>query len=1114
MAFLNGIASGDTTKSSTILWASSNVTGKIKFEYSTSPTFSNIIDTESGIVSDSLLPVKITVNGLIPKTTYFYRVTDAEGAIATGQFRTSAPEGKQTGLRFGASGDWRGELSPYPAIANAPARNLEFFLELGDTIYADYPSPNLNQPQAQSLEDFRTKHSEVYGVRLGKNFWADLRSSTSVLATIDDHEVINDFEGGTLAASDPRFNDTTPGRLINDTQLYEKGLQAFQDYNPLRDEFYRNTGDSRTSEERKLYRYNTYGSDAATFVLDARSFRDRGLPAISNPTDPAQVGSFLASSFTPNRTMLGQVQLDDLKRDLLRAEDKGITWKFVTIPEPIQNLGVVGASDRYEGYAAERTELLKFINENKISNVVFVTADIHGTLVNNLTYQQGPGQPQIPTSAFEISTGSIAFDAPFGPTVARLAAAAGLINPSQQAFYNSLPTNAAKDGFIKNLIDRQLTALGYDPLGLDKNLPNTNGKIDAKLLQGEYLSTHTYGWTEFDINPANQKLTVTTYGIPFYTEAELKTNPSAVINRTPSIISQFEVNPAQSRQDDDTLVKGVNFLGQATFPSRSVTVDGTQLGGLSGITYDPAKKVYYAISDDRQTNFGGYSEPGQSTRFYEMKVDLSSGQIDNSKVSFTKATKLLKPDASFYAPQSTDTEGISLTRKSTVLISSEGQVDASGQIRTKPFINEYSVATGRFVRSLPIPDKFLPDANLAASQTKGTYDNLSLESVTISPNGKTLFTASENALFQDGQRSGGSNPNPSRSRIVKYDLETGKPTKEFLYLTDPIATPLPTPTSFATAGLVDLLALNGRTLLALERSFTSNLPGTGNTIKLYEVDLDNATNIKEIDSLNALSAADFNKIKPAQRHLLLNFDDLGLSTGLDNVEGLTLGPKLPNGQQSLVLVSDDNFNPGNPARVPPEKLQFTQVLAFSLDLRKKSGDRDREEDDNSFESESESDDDDISTKNEEKKLVSKSEGESIIGGWGNDSLVGGAGDDTLAGVSLSNIEKAGIDEIDTLTGGLGSDLFAIAASNRVYYNSDKPTTLGLSDYAVITDFKLTEDAIQLAKELDYEVGNAPTGIPTGAGIFLADGDRSELIAVLQGINPADLNLSAPNFRYV
>ncbi len=1110
MALLNGIASGDTTKSSTVLWARSNVTGKIKFEYSTSPTFSNILGTERSIVSDSLLPVKVPVKDLNPNTKYFYRVTDAEGAIATGQFHTSAPEGSNTGLKFGVSGDWRGELSPYPAIANAPTRNLDFFLEFGDTIYADYPSPDLNLPQALSLSDFRTKHSEVYSNRLGENTWADLRASTSVLATIDDHEVTNDFAGAAPAASDPRFNDTTPGRLINDTQLYENGLQAFQDYNPLREEFYRNTGDPRTSGERKLYRYNTYGSDAATFVLDARSFRDRELPGITNPTDPVQVGSFLASSFAPNRTLLGQAQLDDLKRDLKRAEDKGITWKFVMTPEPIQNLGVVGASDRYEGYAAERTDMLKFINENKISNVVFVTADIHGTLVNNLTYQQGPGQSQIPTSAFEISTGSVAFDAPFGPTVERLAAAAGLLSPVQQALYNSLPTNAAKDAFIKNLLDQQLAALGYDPLGLNNNLPNANGKIDAKLLQGDYLSTHTYGWTEFDINPANQKLTVTTYGIPYYTEAELKANPSAIINRTPSVVSQFEVNPSQSKKDDNTLVKTVNFLGQATFPSRSVTVDGTQLGGLSGITYDPAKKVYYAISDDRQTNFGSYSEPGQPTRFYTMAVDFSTGRIDNSKVKFSHATELRKSDGSLYTPQSMDTEGIGLTNKGTVFISSEGQVDAPGQIRTKPFVNEYSVTTGQFVRSLSIPDKFLPDAPLAANQTKGTYDNLAFESVAITPDKKTLFTASENALFQDGLKSGGSNPNPSRSRLLKYDLVTGKPTAEYLYLTDPVATPLPTPTSFATSGLVDLLALdNGKPLLALERSFTSNLPGTGNTIKLYEVDLDSATNISRIDSLNSLSTSDFNKIKPAKKHLLLNFDDLGLSTGLDNVEGLTLGPKLPNGQQSLVLVSDDNFNPGNPNRVPPEKPQFTQVLAFSLDLRKNSDDRDREDDNGA----SESDDDATSTKNEKKKLVSKSEGQNIIHGLGNDSLVGGAGDDTLAGVSTSNNNLAGVGEIDTLTGGQGSDLFILGDTTGVYYDDGNQADPGTNDYALIADFIPTEDAIQLSKGSNYTVGSAPAGLPSGAGIFLNDGDRMELIAILQGVNPASLNLSAPYFSY-
>lgn len=233
-------------------------------------------------------------------------------------------------------------------------------------------------------------------------------------------------------------------------------------------------------------------------------------------------------------------------------------------PEPIQNLGVLAASDRYEGYAAERTEILKFINDNKIDNVVFVSADIHGTLVNNLTYQLAPGQAQIATSAFEITTGSVAFDAPFGQTVAELATAVGLLTPTQKAFYDSLPiANDGdslpndKDDFIKQIVDNGLAPLGYDPLGLNNNLPQADNLINAKLLQGDYIASHTYGWTEFNIDAETQKLTLTTYGVDAYTREELEANPNAIINRQPKIVSQFEVDPRTSgirgTAGDDTL---------------------------------------------------------------------------------------------------------------------------------------------------------------------------------------------------------------------------------------------------------------------------------------------------------------------------------------------------------------------------------------------------------------------------------------------------------------------------------------------------------------------------------------------------------------------------------
>ena len=177
--------------------------------------------------------------------------------------------------------------------------------------------------------------------------------------------------------------------------------------------------------------------------------------------------------------------------------------------------------------------------------MVFVTADVHGTVTNNLTYQLGPFQTQISVDAWEISTGAVAFDAPFGPTVVGLAADYGLITPSQLAFYNSLPVANDmddlpndKDDFVKGLVNSAIAPLGYDPVGL------AGSSINATLEQGDYLATHTYGWTRFRIDPETQNLQVVTYGIDDYTEDEVNADPAAILSRTPAVVSQFTVRPS------------------------------------------------------------------------------------------------------------------------------------------------------------------------------------------------------------------------------------------------------------------------------------------------------------------------------------------------------------------------------------------------------------------------------------------------------------------------------------------------------------------------------------------------------------------------------------------
>lgn len=531
----NAVAAGDVDQDSAVLWARTPRRGLVFFQVSTRRNFLGDTVTLLQPVWDPRQPAKVQVRGLRSGKRYYYRAIQGLRSLSAGTFKTPAAPGKRRGVRFGVSGDQRGDIAPFPAVRNVPARNLDLFVELGDTIYADVASPNLPQSQAKTLLDYRIKHEEVYAARLGLNTLAELRSSTALLAMIDDHEVTNDFAGGADPKTDPRFPATSE-KFINETELYRNGLGVFHEYNPIQSLRYGNTGDPRTAAKPKLYRVRRYGDDAVVILLDARSFRDAELvPA--DPRDAKDVARFLAQSFDPTRTMLGAAQLADLLKDLEAAQKDGVLWKFVMVPEPIQNLGVFAASDRFEGYAAERNKLLGFITDKGITNVVFVSADIHGTLVNNLTYQTSPTGPQLPTTAFEISTGAIAYDKPLGPTLVEQAAALGLITPAQKALYESLPT-AAKDAFVESFANASIAPFGYDPLGLD------GSSIQAKLVVGErYTSVHAYSWTEFEIEAKSGKLTVTNWGIAAYDADDLKNDPKSVIGRVPAVVHRFEVTP-------------------------------------------------------------------------------------------------------------------------------------------------------------------------------------------------------------------------------------------------------------------------------------------------------------------------------------------------------------------------------------------------------------------------------------------------------------------------------------------------------------------------------------------------------------------------------------------
>jgi hypothetical protein len=184
----------------------------------------------------------------------------------------------------------------------------------------------------------------------------------------------------------------------------------------------------------------------------------------------------------------------------------------------------------------------------------------------------------------------------------------------------------------------------------------------------------------------------------------------------------------------------------------------------------------------------------------------------------------------------------------------------------------------------------------------GVRNNLGFEAAAVTPDGQRLVVGTENALVQDGPAATISTTSPAR--ILSYHIGHGGSDREYVYDTDPVSAPSPV---FTVNGLVELLPLNEQFMLAMERSFSV---GVGNDIRIFRLALPGATNVSGVPDLD-----DVTGLRPAQKSLLLQLPATVGGQPLDNVEGMTLGPLLPDGRRAVLLVSDNNFTPGQDSQV-------------------------------------------------------------------------------------------------------------------------------------------------------------------------------------------------------
>jgi len=387
VAFTHGVASGDVTPFSAVLWTRVDQTASLTAEVSTDAAFPKKATLKRSVeaTAENDFTAKALIAPLKPDETYYYRWRRGEAESQVGTFRTAPLPFLAADARFAYSGDSDGFGVPtffdnFDVLDAIGAENPDFWVYLGDTIYSD--SSHRPGGPAMSLNDYRDAYKLNRGVDSGA--LADLMAATSTYAIWDDHEVQNDYDGQTVNAT-----------------RYGNGREAFLEFMPILE---LQPPDPACASD-PLFRVFRWGKDTDIIILDERSCRSGSvenacsfLPGVLPPDlaptlppaaralfptllPPALPSGCLSAIFDPGRTMLGSVQKDLLKAVLKHSDAK---FKFVVNEVPIQQFYAL-PYDRWEGYGAERNEVLNFIRDNSIDNVVFLTTDMHANLINEVS---------------------------------------------------------------------------------------------------------------------------------------------------------------------------------------------------------------------------------------------------------------------------------------------------------------------------------------------------------------------------------------------------------------------------------------------------------------------------------------------------------------------------------------------------------------------------------------------------------------------------------------------------------------------------------------------------------------------------------------------------------
>ena len=360
----------------------------------------------------------------------------------------------------------------------------------------------------------------------------------------------------------------------------------------------------------------------------------------------------------------------------------------------------------------------------------------------------------------------------------------------------------------------------------------------------------------------------------------------------------------------------VALLGVGSLPASATDLSGltgTLESGVaknllsvgSGLAYTGQGSRFIAVPD-RGPNANPYNTAVDDTTSFQARMHEIDVSISGSTVTPT-VTKTTLFSNELGVPLTGLSSGFDATNSSaSIRFDPEGvRVSRDGQSvfvsdEYGPFVYQFDRNSGRRLRVLNVPDKFkitAPNprgATEISGNTSGRVSNRGMEGLAITPDGSTLVGIMQNPLAQDGGRNG------LNVRMLVIDLASGT-SKELIY-----------PLDNRSYGVNELVAINSSEFLAVERDGAAGVAAVAK--RIYKINIAAATDVSAIATLplTGLPVGTVAATKALFIDLLNPAFGLAGASFPEKIEGLAIGPALPDGRISLIVTNDNDFLAANP----------------------------------------------------------------------------------------------------------------------------------------------------------------------------------------------------------